>query len=99
MNSQFLQLLSFIGITVNEQSSPIVLFCSVNLVLSIISLLCVLNIVLYLLVIYISEKDKLLNLISNYYFLKKIFIIYKKTRQAYLIFEFIILLITISSII
>lgn len=99
MNSQFFDILNSLGISVDENTSPIVLFCAVNLLLSIISILCVLNIILYLIVIYISDNDKFLKWISNYNILKKVFSLYKKTRQSYLVFEFIILLINIGSII
>ena len=65
---EFLEFLNHFGIhlTVNESSSPILGFCVVILVLSILALLCVLNIIIYLIVLNISENKYILDKISEY---------------------------------
>nr|AWN55951.1 hypothetical protein [Pleurotus pulmonarius] len=98
---EFLEFLNHFGIhlTVNESSSPILGFCVVILVLSILALLCVLNIIIYLIVLNISENKYILDKISEYKLFFKIFILYKNTRLVYLAFEFMFLIINLFSII
>jgi hypothetical protein len=100
--NQLINFLNSIGIHVNisESSSPVLLFAFSILVLSLIVLSCILNIILYLCVIYISENNQvILDIISKYKLLLKIFNIYKKTRMFYLVIEFILLLFSLGSII
>ena len=87
-----------IHINISDANSPLVLFALMCLLCSFVSLLCVFNIVLYLFVIYCSETKIILDFVSNYSLLKKIFNFYKTTRKLYIIIEFEFLLFNISII-
>ena len=63
--TDFLRILG-INITINESSSPIVLFACVILVLSVIALLCFINIVLYFTILYITEHKIFTDKINKY---------------------------------
>ena len=96
--TDFLRLLG-INITINDSTSPIVLFACVILVLSIIALLCFINIVIYFTVLYLTEHKIFIDKISEYKYILKIINIYRKTRLPYLLFEIILYLICSCSII
>lgn len=98
MDSQFFAILSSLGISIDENSSPIVLFSVCNVVFSFISLLCVFNIIIYLVVMYVGNNEQFLIWISKYRFLNKVFVLYKKTRVVYLVSEFMLLLFCIGLI-
>jgi len=88
-----------LNLSINEESSPIVLFSLSILILSLVSLFCILNIVLYLCILYVSDNKVLLDKISKYYLILYLFNLYKKSRLVYLVIEFILLLVCIISII
>lgn len=60
MDSHFIDFLNSIGISIDVNSSPMVLFSVCNVVFSFISLLCVFNIIIYLVVIYVSNIEQFL---------------------------------------
>ena len=96
MNTVILNILNFLGVSVNEINSPIVNLCVANFIFSIVSLLCVLNIIIYLVILYVNDRVEIMSLISKYRFIVKLFDLYKKTGIIYLVFEFIFLLIAIG---
>ena len=93
----FLNMLG-LHININPETSPIVLFCIVILVLTLIALYCCINIFLYCIVLYISENNNILNYIYKYNILLIIFNFYKKTRLLYMVLEFIFLIINLTCI-
>lgn len=97
---QFFEFLEYLGIHVNESSSPILLFACVILVLSSVALLCLVNIVFYYITMFILDNKKLIDIIRRKMppFVIKILHLYKKTRIVYVITEFIFLFICIGSI-
>jgi hypothetical protein len=93
----FLNMLG-LHININLETSPIVQFCIVILVLTIIALICCINIFLYCIVLYISENKNILNYINKYKIILKIFNFYKKTRLLYIVLEFIFLIVNLACI-
>ena len=86
--------LKSIGIFVNvpEDSSPILKLFIKILVLGIVSLFYIFNIIVYLLIIYFSNNEKVLSIVSKHKYLLKIFNFYRKTQIIYLILEFALLI-------
>ena len=95
------QFLEFLGIHANlsEDSSPILLLLSCIFILSVIAMLSFINILIYLGVLYITEHKLFLDKISKYSLLTKLLSIYRKTRMSFLIFEILLLLTNLSSVI
>jgi|ERR1700722_11149102 len=91
---QFLEMLSNLGVTVDDSASNIVLLALYYLVLSIFILLNVVNISVYLLSIYILSHEKLLNRIpENYVFLRKLISYSKNIRIGFILTEVFLLII------
>lgn len=88
-----------VNITIDGNSSPVVLFACVILVLSVIALLCFINIVLYFAVLYITEHKVFIDKINKYKYIEKLVLVYKKTRISYLVFEIILYFVCSCSII
>jgi hypothetical protein len=61
----FIDYLKWLGFTIPENSSPILMMFYVFLVLSVISLFCAFNILIYLIINKIIEHPKVLDKISN----------------------------------
>ena len=73
MNESVLKLISFVqmfgfakNVTVN--SAPVVIFALLILIFGVISMLCILNIIIYLLVLYYSDHDIVLQILNKYTF-------------------------------
>lgn len=94
----FLNSLGF-NITLTENPSPLLLFALCILVFSLISLFCIINIIMYLLVVYVSDNKKVLEIVSKHAWVLKIFNLYKQTRIVYLVGEFIFLIFVVCSMI
>lgn len=88
-----------IGLHVNENSSPFLLFVMLLLVFAIISLLCFINIVIFLVIMYYSNDARILNIMSQNAFVFRIFNLYKNTRPYYVLTEFLFLIVNVSCII
>jgi len=82
---EFLNSLGF-NLSVNEESSPIILFSLSILVLSLIALFCILNIMLYLCILYVSDNKVLVDKLSQYSLGLSLLNLYKQTRLVYLVF-------------
>lgn len=98
---ELIDLLKLLGVHVNisESSSPILLFACSILVLSIIALFCFINILLYFTILHITDNKLLLDKLSRYIILVKIINLYRQTRIAYLLFEVILFLVSLGSVI
>lgn len=88
-----------LGISISEETSPILQFCIVIMVLAIIALLCFINIMIYIGILYISSKIEFLNKLPKHWLFQKWFNLYISTRFGFLIFEIILFLINILGII
>lgn len=78
---------NFIGVSLREESPPIMRFACGVFCLALICLLCFINILIYITVIYISEHDYLLSKVSNRPLLLKFINYYKNIRFLYLFLE------------
>lgn len=95
--SQFLNLFGkSLGIT--DESALMIQFIISLFVLSVLALFCIFNIVLYLTIFYVSENKSVLDFLSRYPLLLKIFNIYKKTRIVFLVYEFGFLIFCVGGI-
>lgn len=88
-----------IHVDLSTPQSPLFLFAVSILVFSVIGLVCFIQILIYLVVIYVSDHPILLDKISKYPILVRIFKLYKTTRIAYLLLESGFLLFSLGSII
>ena len=61
----FYEFLSYLGISISENSSPFLIMSYVFLVLSVICLICAINILIYLLINKIIEHPKVLDKLSK----------------------------------
>lgn len=97
----FFSFLASLGININENSNPYLLFVCVILVLSIIVFLCLINVLLYFIINIVIDKTNILNSLSTRLpnFIIKIINLYKNTRKYYIIYELIFALFVIGSII
>ena len=86
------QVLTLLGLTVDESAPGIIRFCLYFLILSCLVLLNVINISFYLLSIYILSNEKVLKKIPvEYTRIHKLIRSYKNIRVGYIIFEGILL--------
>lgn len=91
------QILSFLGLGLEESTPDIVKFCLFFLILLCFILLNVINISIYLLSIFVVNNEKFLNLIPvKYVYIHKIIKFYKNIRIIYIIYEVILLLIALG---
>ena len=92
--------LSLIGINIpiNENTSPIILFCCVILLLCTIILICFINILISVFVLYISENKKFLEKLPKNKLFLRIFNFYKMTRFYYIVIEVLFLLFNLGVI-
>ena len=97
--SNFLEFLNSIGIHVNENSAPILLFACSIWILAIVSMLCFINIMFYFSILYILDNEKVLIKLSQWPFLIKIINFYKSIRTGFIVFELILFIISLGSII
>ena len=93
------ELLNFLGININTDSEPLVLFISVILFLSLLSVLSILNIGIYLGALYITNQNWFLKKISKRAFLVKILSLYQKTRISFIMLELFIVIYSQGSVI
>jgi hypothetical protein len=99
--NQILEMLQSFGLTltIDENSSPVLLLALSTLIFSSVALVCTLNIIMYLGILYLSKQDFILGYLSKYVLLQKLFNLYKGTTMLFLIIEFGLLLFNISSIV
>ena len=95
----FFQFLQTLGINVNANSDPHLLFICSLFVLAILSMVSFINMLIYCVVLYITEHKLFLEKISKYKLLSKLVPYYRKTRISFLILELLIFLGCLSSII
>jgi hypothetical protein len=93
---EFFQFLG-INININESSSPLLLLVCGIFGLCFIALLCFINILTYFFIMYILDHSLIKNKITNIYLIKLINL-YKKTRLSFLIFEVILFISCILSV-
>ena len=94
----FYDIFNTVGIPINENSEPIVFFCSGVLLLSVIGLLSAVNIGVYLIIIQISEHDYVQRKIADKPFLIKLVKYYKNTTIIFIISEFLFVFYTLGQI-
>jgi len=95
----FFDFLNWLGISLSDSSSPILILGYVFLVLSVISLICAVNILIYLIAIKIIEHPKVLDKLSNWIFLSKFIKLYTNIRWWYIILDVLLLIYCLSRII
>lgn len=97
---KFLQSYGFhLEIVYNDSNYSILMFSLSIFTLAFISLICVVNISLYLLVLHFSEHKKVIEVVSKQKLPLKLFNLYKKTRQMFLVSELVLLTMCTSSIV
>ena len=94
-----IKLLNYMGISVTNNTSPFVWLLCLILLFSEIGVVCLSNIIIYLLILLISENKNLLSKLENRPYLLRILNIYRKTRIAFIITEFIFLYVIFGIII
>jgi hypothetical protein len=95
----FYDFLNWVGISLSDSSSPILILGYVFLVLSVICLSCAVNILIYLIVNKIIEHPKVLDKLSNWIILTKFINYYKKIRWGFIIFDVLFLILCLVRII
>ena len=95
----FYTILNNIGIPLTPDSPPILIFSCAILTLAVICLLSFVNILFYLMSIYILTNDMFLKRLPNWPLLLKVLNFYKSTRVAFIVFEALIFIISITGII
>ena len=97
----FFDFINSFGFNINLGSSPLVLFLSSILVLSIVSLLCILNIIIYFIILKVFESQSNIDWITARVpsYVMYLINIYRKTRIYYIIVEVLFLLFCNGSII
>nr|YP_010697859.1 hypothetical protein P1Q01_mgp06 [Phellinidium ferrugineofuscum]WCF76820.1 hypothetical protein [Phellinidium ferrugineofuscum] len=93
--------LKYLGIhvNVNEFSSPILLFACSILIMSILALIIFIQIILYFAIKHITDDKVLLDKISKYTLLFKIFNMYRQTSIFFILFEVLLFLYSMGIII
>ena len=88
-------IMNYLGINLNvESADPFVSLLSMLCFLSLIGLLSIINISIYLMVIYFSNNEKIIKILSRWKYVFFIFNIYKKTRVFFIVSEILIFLIS-----
>lgn len=77
---EFFYFFNLLGIPVSGNSSPILLFACVILVLTIVILLYFINIILYISVLYVLEHKYIIDKLTKYFYLNKLISFYGKSR-------------------
>jgi len=95
----FYTILNNIGIPLTPDSPPVLIFSCAILTLAVICLLSFVNIFFYLISIYVLGLDMFLRRLPNWPLLLKVLNFYKSTRVAFIVFEALLFLISISGII
>lgn len=86
-----------IQLNINENTNPIVLIALSYLIFTCIILLSVVNISIYLLSLYIINNNKFLNKIVNKYpLINKIINFYSSTRIGFILFEVVLLFVSMA---
>ena len=81
-------------------SDIVVLYALSNLILAVFSVLCFINIIWYFYVRYfLSENKYLLNQMEKRGWLKKIINLYRKTTMSFIMFEFVLYIVSMGTII
>ena len=94
------ELLNSHGLYLDESASSMVLISFYFLILSVFMLVNIINIIIYLLSIYIVSHEKFLSKIpENYRFIHKTINYYKNIRIWFIIFEVVILLVCLITMI
>ena len=85
----FYQILNFLGIRLNDDSNPFVLFVCFIIILSIVVVSCLFNVLIYFLVVYVLEDLKMLDKYSDKLsiFVLTIIKLYKNTRKIFVVYE------------
>lgn len=88
-NEIFFKVLQFLGLPINEQSDPFLLFICLILFLCIIIVTSLLNVLFYFIVIYVLEDLKILNKYTDKLpgFVNSIIKFYINTRKIFVIYE------------
>jgi hypothetical protein len=98
-NINFFDLLNKIGIPLTPDSPPVLIYSCVIFVLAILCLLSFVNIMIYFTSLYVLNHEKLISRLPNWPILFKLLKLSNSFRISLIIFEIVLFLVCISTII